>query len=326
MLKILQRKTVLPTVKISFTAVRFKSFASFPNLEKMSQHAVVKHFEGEPRFTFSFHLVLPQQRIDKQFNLNRDLKEETASFLERLKNNVNKANKVKGTQVNLKFTDGNSTVIESCDKYRTIEDFLFTENLQLNIDKLIFNVKVNPPLVRELKVSENILTDLMIYPYSLIVDFADESKTKLEWFVSSKISEELIPAPQKKSKTDYSKLELTWTRLGEGFSVVPTSAHINCLVKVVATPASQAGVRGEPSSLVIGQPVSAGPGRTPAMERQVGSLTRSVMVTVMMYCQVWTREVLGADSGQLRVTSYNILADLYADSDYSRTVLFAQVL
>lgn len=50
------------------------------------------------------------------------------------------------------------------------------------------------------------------------------------------------------------------------------------------------------------------------------------MLTVMMQCQVWTREVLGADSGQLRVTSYNILADLYADSDYSRTVLFAQVL
>lgn len=36
--------------------------------------------------------------------------------------------------------------------------------------------------------------------------------------------------------------------------------------------------------------------------------------------------MLGADSGQLRVTSYNILADLYADSDYSRTVLFAQVV
>ena len=28
---------------------------------------------------------------------------------------------------------------------------------------------------------------------------------------------------------------------------------------------------------------------------------------------------------EFRVTSYNILADLYADSDYSRTVLFAQV-
>ena len=40
--------------------------------------------------------------------------------------------------------------------------------------------------------------------------------------------------------------------------------------------------------------------------------------------QAWTKEVLPSESDQFRVTSYNILADLYADSDYSRTVLFAQ--
>ena len=39
--------------------------------------------------------------------------------------------------------------------------------------------------------------------------------------------------------------------------------------------------------------------------------------------QEWTSDVLPGDG--IRVTSYNILADLYADSDYSRNVLFAQV-
>ena len=37
----------------------------------------------------------------------------------------------------------------------------------------------------------------------------------------------------------------------------------------------------------------------------------------------WTASPL-CGPGQLRVVTYNILADLYADSDYSRTVLFAQ--
>ena len=45
---------------------------------------------------------------------------------------------------------------------------------------------------------------------------------------------------------------------------------------------------------------------------------------VTFFRQAWTSDVLSGQD-EFRVTSYNILADLYADSDYSRTVLFAQV-
>lgn len=268
MLNIFQRKTTSLVREISrklpFRAV---SHINFPQLTKMSRNAIVKRFEGESRFTFSFHLKIPAYKIDKQFNMNRDVDEDISAFLERINNNVNKANKVKGTKLDVKFVFEDSTVIEPCDKFKTVQDFLFTENLRLSIEDKEFPVIVNPPLVRELKISENILTDLMLWPYSLTLDFADESKTKLEWFVSEKLDDDKIPQPQKKSKIDYSKMNLTWTKFGEGFSVTPSSHHINCLVKLEVTPFSQSGAEGEKTSLLIGQPVTAGPGKTPANDR-----------------------------------------------------------
>ena len=71
------------------------SGGEFPILSKMSNRVVVKHFEGDERFTFSFQLELQEKKIDKQFNLNRALAEETSAFLDRLANNVNKAAKSK---------------------------------------------------------------------------------------------------------------------------------------------------------------------------------------------------------------------------------------
>ena len=85
--------------------------------------------------------------------------------------------------------------------------------------------------------------------------------------MSEKLDEDKIPQPQKKSKVDYSKMNLSWTKLGEGFTIILSSQHINCLVKLEVTPFCQSGTEGEKTSLLIGQPVSAGPGKTPANDR-----------------------------------------------------------
>ena len=267
------QKSLFPLQTLLKTPLRFQSTSAiFPKLEKMSESVIVKHFEGETRFTFSFHLVLPQFKIDKQFNLNRELEEETKAFLDRLTNNVNKANKVKGTNVSVKFIDENQSVIDHSDTFKTVQDFLFMKNLKLNIENLVFPVKINPPLVRELKISEVAMTDLLIYPYSLELDFADSSQTKIEWFVSQRLSEDLLK--QKKLTEEFlnhhqkrAKIELSWSRLGEGFFVTPRTENINCLLKCSVTPRDQSGGEGETSSLVISQPITAGPGPTPAQNR-----------------------------------------------------------
>ena len=49
----------------------------------------------------------------------------------------------------------------------------------MKICDLQYRVMVNPPLVTDLKISNTILTDLMIYPHVLSLDFADETRTKI---------------------------------------------------------------------------------------------------------------------------------------------------
>ena len=126
--------------------------------------------------------------------------------------------------------------------------------------------------MRELKISEVIMTDFLIHPYSLELDFADVSKTKIEWFVSQRLSAELLK--QKKLTEEFlnhhqkkAKIELSWSKLGEGFSVTPRTQDINCLLKCSVTPRNKSGENGEVCSLIISQPVIAGPGPTPAQHR-----------------------------------------------------------
>jgi len=271
----------------------------------MSDRVIVKHFEGDNRFTFSFHLKMEDKKIDKQFNLNRDLGEKTGDFFDRLNNNVNKASKMKKGEVgeNLKviFFKGNNAISDS--DHRTIQDFLFLSNLEMKIHGMAYKVIVNPPLVRDFKMSSLVMSGLMIYPHLLTLDFADESKTKVEWFVSQKVDEQSLNNPSKKAKRDFEE-NLIWTRVHEGYYFSPSVSSINCLLKCEVTP-YQGNVAGEVFSHIVFTPITAGPGGTPTHDRQM-----------------WTNSIL--PNTHLRVTSYNLLADLYADSDYSRTVLFAQ--
>ena len=306
MLHILQ--TQLRGVRTSFSLFSKRFQSTFIKMEKDSQLVVVKHFKEETRFTFSFHVALPDFKIDRQFNLNRELSEETGGFLERINNNLNKSKKKNSkcfTQVITAEFSSNSSLPITAESHRTVQDFIFLPNLQLKISDLHYKVIVNPPLVSELKISSTILTDLMVYPYLLTLDFSDESKTKIEWFVSQNIPDDLVPTPGKKTKLSYESLDLTWSKLGEGYFSVPSASHTNSLVKCLVTPHDSEGRPGLEVSTVLQLPVTSGPGLTPATARQA-----------------WTPAVL--QPAEFRVVSYNILADLYADSDYSRTVLFAQ--
>ena len=104
------------------------------NVNCMTNTAVVKKFEDDPRFTISFHLLLPKNKIDKQFNANRALVEEVSAFLERLTSNVNKVNKTKDSKLCVKFVDANQSVIAQSDQVRTVQDFLFKDGLQIIIE------------------------------------------------------------------------------------------------------------------------------------------------------------------------------------------------
>ena len=89
-----------------------------------------------------------------------------------------------------------------------------------------------------------------------------------------------------------------WDLVGEGFYYNTSSADIGSQLKVVCLP-----INGLPKEAISEEPVGANPGLCPFEERHV-------------FCKEET------PSGSFRVVSYNILADIYADSDYSRNVLY----
>ena len=78
----------------SLPCVRNFASRSHPLVPRMSDKVIVKRREEEGgRFTFSFHLKITDLKIDKQFNLSRDVTEATSAFMERLSSNILKANK-----------------------------------------------------------------------------------------------------------------------------------------------------------------------------------------------------------------------------------------
>ena len=89
----------------------------------------------------------------------------------------------------------------------------------------------------------------------------------------------------------------------ESYFYTTTNADIGHFLKFVLTPGQADGRFGPPVEFITKQAVQAGPGPCPFETRHV-----------------FTNNRLQGPS--IRVVSYNILADLYADSDYTRAVRF----
>ena len=94
--------------------------------------------------------------------------------------------------------------------------------------------------------------------------------------------------------------------MSNGFLYTVPEKYIGNYVKLEIFPKD--GTRVGPEFEVISKnPISAGPGKCPFEDRHE-----------------FTKEKLNG-SDEFRVVTYNLLADLYADSEYARNELFAQV-
>lgn len=95
----------------------------------------------------------------------------------------------------------------------------------------------------------------------------------------------------------------SWQYCGEGMFYTTSNEDVDHYLKLKITPGNVEGIFGPPVEHICKNVIQAGPGPCPFETR---------------HC--FTQKRLQGDS--LRVVSYNILADLYADSDYTRTHLF----
>ena len=294
------------------TTPYLKKLSSFPLIMSVSSGAegaaaaaqvvVVRHVEGEERFTFSFLLKRPDLKIEKQFNMSRPLNEPSSQFLERLNANVDKVFQKKNKQKRRKQDEEEAkapdhatfTGAEFGD--HEIKDVLFgaaSKDITMEVLGQKFSIDFNPPLVTELKLQDQIMAGFMVYPYKISLQFADLDSSTFEWFVND----------QKAQKVDLSKA--IWVKKGRGFSFVPSTEDIDKHIKVVCSPMSSEGRTGIKSEVISKSPVAAGPGTCPFENRHA-----------------FTKDLTGP--GEIRMVTYNLLADLYADSDFSRTVLHPQ--
>ena len=216
----------------SLTCVRNLASRSYPLVPRMSEKVIVRRREEESRFTFSFHLKITDLKIDKQFNLSREVTEATSAFIERLSSNIVKANKKNKGQgeerIVPKFTLTDDEVVVTGETHKTVADFLFTRGLCMTIDNTKFLVVVNPPLVTELKMSEVVVAGLLIYPHKLEVEFADRGATEVEWFTSEKVTDDMLEKGAKQNKKAKVEAEdaIQWTKVGRGRLFTPRQEHV----------------------------------------------------------------------------------------------------
>ncbi|XP_037937184.1 2',5'-phosphodiesterase 12-like [Teleopsis dalmanni] len=257
----------------------------------------------------SFHYENEELRINKDFNFVRKMNEKVETALTRIRTKIEnelnkrskKSKKKTPAEVQEPVADVNMSEISLEFIYSgtqsKITDVTFAEMLQNTpgdlhmrvIDKT-FQIVVNQPWIINLVLPTTVLAGYLVYPTKLEIQFAEKEYSRGEWFKAK------MPVSK-----DLQRAE--WELCGSGLYYKTKNEDIGFLLKFILTPANRKGVHGPPVENITKNPVEAGPGQ----------------------CQFEMRHCLTTErlaGNALRVVSYNLLADLYADSDYSRTQLF----
>ncbi|KAI1292025.1 putative phosphodiesterase [Halotydeus destructor] len=169
-------------------------------------------------------------------------------------------------------------------------------------------VKVNPPTITQLKLPKVIMAGFLVYP-AIEFEFVEPEEIKYVWY-KRRLSREKHKRRGSQSSQSGDEPETDeikpvgfggWIKASEAFAYDVTDDDIGRNLKLVCTPArkDQTGLEVSVESL---NAVVAGPEKCLFEARHLH-----------------TKNITTGD--ELRVVTYNVLADLYADQDYTREVL-----
>ncbi|KAM4652768.1 2',5'-phosphodiesterase 12 [Discoglossus pictus] len=159
----------------------------------------------------------------------------------------------------------------------------------LQVGELRYRVERNPPTIRELELPRHIMAGFPVCP-KLQLEFGEADKTLFVWCKAKAAS-----SPEEQAEEE-------WEEAGHQRVFTPAVSDIGLRLKLKCTPGN--GERhGASRELEVGSPVEAGPGACTFDHRHL-----------------YTRKP--AEEPVSRAVSYNILADVYAQTEHSRTVLF----
>ncbi|XP_049832497.1 2',5'-phosphodiesterase 12 [Schistocerca gregaria] len=271
--------------KITLPKISLRSLCKMPA-------AYFRHEEGADQFHVTFHFENADLGVNRQFNFSRQVSESVKDLTNRVSANVEKALQKKAKKKKKETEDTSSNVRVEILKNSALvppdtrcADLLkCSKNLTLHVAGVDYAVIMNAPSVDIVKLPASIMAGFPVYPAKFKMLFAREESSKFTWYrcATSTCSE--------------------CVQVGSGYYYTPTVKDIGSFLKFSCVP-SNGDVEGPVAEEMSKNVVEAGPGRCPFENRHVFTSTR-------------------LEKESFRVVSYNILADLYADSDTARLQLF----
>ncbi|KAM3849795.1 2',5'-phosphodiesterase 12 [Diretmus argenteus] len=260
--------------------------------------AVVRCLPGEPKLTISFCLDGSQK------HMLRDQGEELGKVLTRISNSIakghGKAKKSKKNRGQQPSEAPEPTVVRLCYNGDAVpEDVLNSDAWQdgsvLEIGDAKYSVQRNAPTFTTAELPVSLLAGFPVCP-KLEVEFGNLEDCEFTWY------KEKGPGTSPEADGDIQGQEGGWTEAGSGRVYVPSNQDIDSSLKLRCTPKD--GKRcGPAKELVSMGTVEAGPGTCTFDNRHMYTLK-------------------APDKQAVRVVSYNILADVYAQTELSKTVLY----
>ncbi|KAL7408433.1 hypothetical protein ABVT39_023513 [Epinephelus coioides] len=287
--------TLLPRRLLTASA---RTLAGACRLLGRMEPAVVRCLPGEPKLTISFCL----DGINKQ--MLRDQDEALGKVLARISNGIaksqGKAKKSKKKKGQQPCETPEPTVVRLCyDGEEVLDTVLNSEAWQdgavLHVGDVKYSVQRNAPTFTSAQLPVSLLAGFPVCP-NLEIEFGNLQDCEYTWYKES------TPNTSSEAAGEFPDQDGSWTEVGCGRVHVPSNQDIGCRLKLRCTPKD--GERsGLAKELVSVGTVEAGPG-------------------VCTFDNRHAYTVKEAEWPAVRVVSYNILADIYAQTELSKTVLY----
>ncbi|XP_044752653.1 2',5'-phosphodiesterase 12 [Coccinella septempunctata] len=248
--------------------------------------AYFRKLEDLQQFSFTFQYENAELKVNRQFNFVRQISEPLSAFLTRLETNVDKVIKKKNKKKDPTTIPSNLNIGFTVNGMNvqngTCEEiFTLTNAVQLRILDKVFDVIINSPWIDSLGIPSSILAGFPTYPNKFEAYNTDSKESDFIWYTS--------------------KDGKTWSEQAKGFMFTPGNDLIDCYLKLSCTPRHKS-LEGPTVEVECNAKIQAGPGNCPFETRHQFTKNKT-------------------PGNGIRVVTYNILADLYCDSDYTRDVL-----
>ncbi|XP_042367265.1 2',5'-phosphodiesterase 12 isoform X2 [Plectropomus leopardus] len=260
--------------------------------------AVVRCLPGESKLTISFCLDGSNK------HMLRDQDEALGKVLARISNSITKsqgkAKKSKKKQGQQPCGAPEPAVARLFYAGEEVPDTVLNseawrDGSVLQVGDVKYSVFRNAPTFTSAELPVSLLAGFPVCP-NLEIEFGNLQDCEFTWF------KETAPNTSPEAAEEVPGQDVSWTEVGRGRVHVPSNQDIGCRLKLRCTP-KDGGRSGQAKELVSVGAVEAGPG-------------------VCTFDNRHAYTVKEAEWPTMRVVSYNILADVYAQTELSKTVLY----